>query len=116
MINHFKMENARYAQYLEKGIDQASREENLNYSIRHLHVKIRHSACQNMALSNAAKQKRFRDRRAAEFPKHLRAAYLKGLADAEAGLEPAAVETWTDKNAALAYVCGGMDGSQNQTQ
>lgn len=59
----------------------------------------------------AARMARMRAKKAKEFPEQLRAAYTAGFNDAAAGKAPASCETWIDKSAAIAYICGGMDGA-----
>jgi len=59
----------------------------------------------------AARMAKMRAKKAREFPLQLQAAYNMGFNDAAAGNAPASCETWTDKNAALAYICGGMDAA-----
>lgn len=59
----------------------------------------------------AARMARYRAKRAAEFPINLRDAYMKGFNDAHADKNPAPCETWINGDAALAYICGGMDAA-----
>lgn len=59
----------------------------------------------------AARMARMRAKKAKDFPVQLRAAYLRGFDDALAGKRPASAEHWIAKDDAIAYICGGMDGS-----
>lgn len=59
----------------------------------------------------AARMARMRAKKGKEFPHQLRAAYLRGFDDAKDGKKPVSVEIWGDKNTAIAYICGGLDGT-----
>ena len=59
--------------------------------------------------TDAIRARRYRDKRAAEFNEAFRAVYLAGFEAGANGLPPTPP---ADANAALAYICGGMDGER----
>lgn len=57
-----------------------------------------------MPLTNAERQAKHRERRAADFSEWLNAVYARGYDDAIRGLKPAPPETWKSKHTACAYL------------